>query len=94
MPTKKSSSTLAKSKKSTTTAKKEKAVKVETVSIKLHIPGSLPETVKVATSLSKLIEDRGLGNYDVTVNGSKVASDYTLVKNDIVRIGFPSKSAN
>ena len=86
--TTKSESTLgsAKTTKSTKTA--------STVTVKLQLPGQLAETAKVKPTVAELIEDRNLGNYEVSVNGSKVSSSYTFQKNDIVRVGVPTKSSN
>lgn len=85
---KKDASTLTSAKKSTTT-KKDAGV-----SIKLQMPAQMPETVKVKGTVSDLIAERNLSNYEVSVNGSKVAGSYTFQKNDIVRVGLPTKSAN
>lgn len=84
----KSDSTLSSASKTT----KKSAEK--TVSVKLQLPGALAETVKVKPTVAELIEDRNLGNYEVSVNGQKVDKSYTFQKNDIVRVGVPTKSAN
>jgi len=85
---KKSTSTLTSAKKTV-----KKTEKVETVSVKLQLPGQLAETAKVRPTVAELIEDN-LAKYEVSVNGQKVAADYKFAKNDIVRVGIPTKSAN
>jgi len=86
---KKSISTLTSAKKTV-----KKTEKVETVSVKLQLPGQLAEIAKVRPTVAELIEDRNLAKYEVSVNGQKVAADYKFAKNDIVRVGIPTKSSN
>lgn len=90
MPRTKSESTLTSAKKTTKPAVKKEAG----ISIKLQMPGTMPETVKVKGTAGELIAERNLGNYELSVNGSKVSNSYSFQKNDLVRVGLPTKSAN
>jgi hypothetical protein len=82
-------------KKKTAPKKTAKAVKpAKTFSVNLQKPGSLPEVLKVkaGVKLSDIIENRSLQDYQLSVNGHTESPSYTLVKDDVIRVGLPTKN--
>jgi hypothetical protein len=73
---------------------KKTTAKAKTFKINLQKPGSLPEkvTVKAGVKLSDIIEARSLQDYQLSVNGHTEDASYKLQKDDVIRVGLPTKN--
>jgi hypothetical protein len=73
---------------------KKTTAKPKTFKVDLQKPGSLPEkvTVKAGVKLSDIIEARSLQDYQLSVNGHTENASYTLQKDDVIRVGLPTKN--
>jgi len=79
----------------TTAAKTKKAT--PTVAIEIHLPGSVPEKMKVVKdyTLGDLVAERNLGSYSAVVirdNNSFSGKEIVLQKGDTVRVGVQTKN--
>jgi hypothetical protein len=64
------------------------------IEVSLHLPGKMPENVKLAagSTLENVIAGMNLDGYNISLNGSKASNKTVLTKGDIIRVGVHTKN--
>lgn len=83
-------------KKTSVTSTKKAVKSTAKVNVSVHMPGEVPakKSFTKGTTIAQLVESMNLTGYAIVLNGKTVSStsNVALSKDDVLRVGVPTKN--